>query len=449
MGHMVVVDEHDRLIAQRIMESRRRRGLSQLEFGSLIGRSESWVSKVETGVMRVDSLALLRTIATVLRVELSYLIGVESDQAEKRGHGSQPPMTLQHLLIDPTGWDICDLERRRWFLVQSSATVTSVLHHLRPGIEEGLTERLSAVKGKSVRLDADTVHGLEQIVSGFRQSYRSASAHCLLAPAHGTLNLLTEFAAEAGAQCDRVVSLIGQMGTLLATVLGLDLDDPLAAKPYITIAMRAAQQVNDAELMAFTLGGRAFLAAYGNKDAHAGLGFADAALDTARRGIHPRTHAWLLAVTSEMHASLGQEQECQRRLAQAEIHLTHAAPDRRWIGIGSFGGDKLLAYRGGDLMRLGRYQDAQAILAQSLACLDPSLKRHRCTAHIDLAEALAATASMEDAADHAIKALDIIEQTGHTASLQRVDRLHQHMRQTPSAAGRRLGEHLHYVKGMR
>ncbi|MFI0418631.1 hypothetical protein [Spongiactinospora sp. 9N601] len=154
-------------------------------------------------------------------------------------------------------------------------------------------------------------------------------------------------------------------------------------------------------------------------------------------------------MTSEMHASLGEEQECQRRLAQAEIHLTHAAPARPWIGIGSFGGDKLLAYRGGDLMRLGRYQDAQAILAQSLACLDPSLKRHRCTAHIDLAEALAATASMDDAADHAIKALDIIEQTGHTPSLHRVDRLHQHMRQTPSAAGRRLGQHLHYVKGMR
>lgn len=52
------MDKIDRVVGQRMAVARRRRGLSQLEFGDMIGRSESWVSKVETGVIRLDSLSL-------------------------------------------------------------------------------------------------------------------------------------------------------------------------------------------------------------------------------------------------------------------------------------------------------------------------------------------------------------------------------------------------------
>jgi hypothetical protein len=44
----------------------------------------------------------------------------------------------------------------------------------------------------------------------------------------------------------------------------------------------------------------------------------------------------------------------------------------------------------------------------ALRQLDPVQAKHRCTAHIDLADALARDRKPDEAAEHAIRALDII-----------------------------------------
>jgi hypothetical protein len=58
----------------------------------------------------------------------------------------------------------------------------------------------------------------------------------------GTLNLLAELAPEAGAYRDLIVSLIGQAGSLAATMLMLDQGDFGGAARYLAIAARAARQ---------------------------------------------------------------------------------------------------------------------------------------------------------------------------------------------------------------
>ena len=60
-------------VGARIGRWRRRRGLSQVALAGLVGRSESWLSQVERGVRRVDSLVVLRDLARVLRVDLDEL----------------------------------------------------------------------------------------------------------------------------------------------------------------------------------------------------------------------------------------------------------------------------------------------------------------------------------------------------------------------------------------
>jgi transcriptional regulator with XRE-family HTH domain len=55
-------------LGARIAEARRSKGLSQRELGELLHRSESWVSQVERGVLKVERLALLRRIAEALDV---------------------------------------------------------------------------------------------------------------------------------------------------------------------------------------------------------------------------------------------------------------------------------------------------------------------------------------------------------------------------------------------
>ncbi|SNT64284.1 Caspase domain-containing protein [Asanoa hainanensis] len=62
-------------VGQRIQHWRQRRGLSGRTFSKLIGRSESWVSRVESGRIQVDKLTILSRIAIALSIDLPTLIG--------------------------------------------------------------------------------------------------------------------------------------------------------------------------------------------------------------------------------------------------------------------------------------------------------------------------------------------------------------------------------------
>jgi transcriptional regulator with XRE-family HTH domain/tetratricopeptide (TPR) repeat protein len=440
------MDVLDILVGERLSVSRRRRGLSQADFGSMIGRSESWVSKVETGAMRLDSVALARKIAGLLGVDVRFLLGLDSGGAPTGATTGAREVEIRHVLVGAGDWEVLDPLRRRWFFVQAGAATLEVLAALGPGRGD-LPERASAAQDGRARVDAETVDGLSEIVLTLRTAYRSVSGYSLLGPAYGILNLVTELAPDAGRERARMVALAGQLGTLLASVFALDLEDFEAARPYLRLAMRAAQESSDAELMAFTLGGRAFHAAHGG-DLGSGAAFADAALDSARAGIHPQTHAWLLAVASEMHASTGSGARCEQLLERAAGQLELPDVGRAWVGIGAFNPAKLAAYRGGDMMRLGRHREAQEVLGAALAGLGPALSKHRCTAHIDLAGALARDGRLDDAADHAVIALEIIGQTRHAGSLRRVEELHREIAQSGAAAGRRVGERLLYLKAL-
>ena len=62
---------------RRIAYWRERRGMTQQLFGDRIGRSKSWVEKVEAGTRAVDKLSVIEVICEVLRVDLPVLIGRE------------------------------------------------------------------------------------------------------------------------------------------------------------------------------------------------------------------------------------------------------------------------------------------------------------------------------------------------------------------------------------
>ena len=296
------------------------------------------------------------------------------------------------------------------------------------------------------RIDSEAAEGLTHVVLGYRQVYRSAGAASLLGPVCGTLNLLSELAPPAGAYNDVVVSLIGQAGSLAGVILMLDQRDFSASRPYLAIAARAARQSGADELMAITLACRAFYSAYGG-DPPDGLAFAREALALAgRAAIHPQTHGWVAAVASEMHATLGDEAACMRALEISSDQLSRPMPPGPWKGIGAFSEAKLTAYRGADLLRLGRYREARAELRDALAHLDPALAKHRCTAHIDLADAYAQDGEPAEAARHAISALDIIAFTRHVDNLRRVVALHETLRPSGTALARELGSRLLEVR---
>lgn len=75
----------------RLRRLRKRAGLTQAEFASLMGRSQSWVSAAENGDITLDSIALINAAATVLRCHPADLTGVPqalASPAEQRARVS-------------------------------------------------------------------------------------------------------------------------------------------------------------------------------------------------------------------------------------------------------------------------------------------------------------------------------------------------------------------------
>jgi transcriptional regulator with XRE-family HTH domain len=65
--------DYQRALGRKIAAERRRRGLSQPELATMIGRSVAWVSQVERGVRKVDRMSVLETVAAALEVPLAEL----------------------------------------------------------------------------------------------------------------------------------------------------------------------------------------------------------------------------------------------------------------------------------------------------------------------------------------------------------------------------------------
>ncbi|WP_431913601.1 helix-turn-helix domain-containing protein [Micromonospora carbonacea] len=69
-------------VGRRVAYWRGRRKLSQQVFADRLGKSKSWVDKVERGVRSLDRVSTLQEIATVLRIDATVLLGRDVQPAE-------------------------------------------------------------------------------------------------------------------------------------------------------------------------------------------------------------------------------------------------------------------------------------------------------------------------------------------------------------------------------
>ncbi len=65
----------DQPVGRRVAYWRTRRRMSQKVFADRLGKSKSWVDKVERGVRRLDKFSTIAEIAEVLQVEVAILMG--------------------------------------------------------------------------------------------------------------------------------------------------------------------------------------------------------------------------------------------------------------------------------------------------------------------------------------------------------------------------------------
>ncbi|MFC8845325.1 MULTISPECIES: helix-turn-helix domain-containing protein [unclassified Micromonospora] len=69
-------------VGRRVAYWRGRRKLSQQVFADRLGKSKSWVDKVERGVRALDKLSTLQEIAAVLRIDAAVLLGRDARPAD-------------------------------------------------------------------------------------------------------------------------------------------------------------------------------------------------------------------------------------------------------------------------------------------------------------------------------------------------------------------------------
>ena len=86
-------------IGQRVARCRKARGMSQEVLAHLLGRSHSWLTKVERGERQLDRMSTIREVARVLRVDVAELIG----RPDRPGIGPLHPR-------GPAGRDFCSCD---------------------------------------------------------------------------------------------------------------------------------------------------------------------------------------------------------------------------------------------------------------------------------------------------------------------------------------------------
>jgi tetratricopeptide (TPR) repeat protein len=232
---------------------------------------------------------------------------------------------------------------------------------------------------------------------------------------------------------------VGESATLTAVLLFADLGRYSESLPYLALAQDVARQNDDPDLAAVLLAGRAFLTSFSGGSPAVAADFAEAAVSASIDGkASPTTRGWVAAVSSEQLAVLGNERGSRARLDTARDAVAAHHPDSAWAGVGTFDLAKATAYEGGNLVRLGRYDDAVAVLTRALETLKPTMYRHRCTALIDRAEAYLAANQVDASCVDAATALSIAVHTEHAPSITRVRRVARAALPTKAAVARRL-----------
>jgi transcriptional regulator with XRE-family HTH domain len=88
----------DLTIGERVAFYRRRRGISQVTLAGLVGRTESWVEKIEGGRAALDRISVVRQLAIALDVSITDLLPDDVAHVDDDSRGRSVP-ALRNLVL--------------------------------------------------------------------------------------------------------------------------------------------------------------------------------------------------------------------------------------------------------------------------------------------------------------------------------------------------------------
>ncbi|HEY2958745.1 MAG TPA: hypothetical protein VGM21_11145 [Actinomycetota bacterium] len=324
---------------------------------------------------------------------------------------------------------------RRQALGQAAALAGALVLRQRIGALRGLRrvagddagERVTQVLQRPSRVDAATVADMEAVTAAYRRSYRQLSVRTLLPQSEGQVGVVRELLGGSmkATLRDRLTATAGEATALVGVMLLMDLYEFDAAWAKLGDALEAAREAKARELEAFVLGCMAFNAGYTGRRVEA-VDLVTLARRLAAEGDGATTRGWLAAVEGELRARSGNASGCLAALEAAGRALETSTPDS-WIGIGAFDAAKLKGYYGLCYLQLRRPYEAVKELTGALDALDPTLRKHRCTALADLATALIDLGEVEEGCRRAGQALNLAIDLRHAVSVDRIRDLDQRL----------------------
>ncbi|SEM72513.1 helix-turn-helix domain-containing protein [Nonomuraea pusilla] len=315
-----------------LAEVRRAHGWTQAQLAEAVGYSQSWVSKVLRGRQPL-TLDQVREMSSRIGVPLHLLrFGVRGDD---------------------------DQTKRRDFGKAVALTALAGLAPSRPAeVDEGAVQTLTGITGAQRRLEATTPA---------RDLARGATAHVELAR-----RLLGR--AHPGLAGDVRAALSEAAG--FAAWVHADMQDHGSARGYYRLAVESARRAGHPLLAAYMIGS---LAAFEIDADDAGLALT--LLAQARRELGERppatARAWLSSIEALGHAAAGDAPSALAALRDAESAVAAAerAATPPWPWVFPFDQAKLASYRALVAVRLGRAEEAEHALAESLASAQPAVKQ--------------------------------------------------------------------------
>ena len=284
--------------------------------------------------------------------------------------------------------------------------IGSLLVALPHGGVEAAERVAHALSSPRRRVDLATAEAMEQLTTHLCQEAGRIPVQHLLPDARRHLQLLVglEPAMQPAAVQARLVACIGRMARLIGGMLRWDLGDLAGAHAYHDVALRAAREVADWDLVALTLGDRSeavaghatgqLLKAPGEREVAGdrivqALALIDAAQAHGARGA-PALQVQVLLIGATLYADAGQEAEFRRRHEEARRVFSGIGHDEVWAGSKYINAPMLLSYEGLGLLRLGLSHAAEPVMSAALTALtsESGNAKYRCFAYGNHAAAL-------------------------------------------------------------
>jgi tetratricopeptide (TPR) repeat protein len=405
-----------------------------------VGVNADMVAKWERGV---------KGVSPRYRELLCHLFGVTPDQL---GFKNTPPVTAGRTrpLIDDQSLVVM-LDNAAGLLDQLGAAGTALAPHMLHAWKDAVTTRrtMFGLLDPSAtdpvghaRAATATVADLEQLAERYRALYEAADPAALLTPVTAHVRLAQDALRQGPAPDERrrLLSNLAEVAILAGRLAADDLGNTMSGRAYYSVALDAAREVADDQLIAIAHGHTVQLAA--------AEGLTTAALDhltaaCAHARSTPSIASWLATIGAIIHADRGDHAAARDALDRAQTALDQRGGRPPPASFHHHSREQLIAATGRILLRVGDHSHAREMLTAAVGAPRPTGRRQRVLILIDLATAELHSGNLAAACSHATQAAALLHHAAHAVGAARL-RAFRTAAQQPltSAALRALDDNL-------